>query len=73
MIQLTKSESLKIMAGWQEYGEVLNGVFDKLISEYESDFKQQATEWEAARQQVEYIAKKQALLDLKKILTKRYD
>ena len=73
-MQLTKQESLRIMQLWNDYGSWLEDVFKRMVSEYEKEMSPNTGDmWFNARQNVEYFAKKQALIDFKKILSSRYE
>ena len=72
-MQLSKVESLKLLQLWNDYGQYLDGIFAQMLKDYETQLSAKDSEWETAKQQVEYLAKKQALIDLKKILSNRYE
>ena len=73
MIQLSKVESLKILQLWNDYEQYLDGILVQMLKDYESQLSSKNTEWETTRQQVEYLARKQTLVDIKKILSNRYE
>ena len=62
-----------MMKLWLDWGELLTGLMDRQIKQYETELGRKETEWEMAQQLSEYLAKKQALVDLKKTLAKRYE
>ena len=74
MIQLSKQESLRILQMWNDYGVYLDEIFMRMIKGYETNLQSNAgDQWFNARQMVEYLAKKQTLIDLKKLFSNRYE
>ena len=71
-MEISKQEGLRIMQLWNQSEQTLRVVFDKLLEEYVAGLARQTTEWETLRQSIEFSAKKQVLLDLKKVLSKDY-
>lgn len=69
MIPLTQGELLKTQKLWMDSGMFIESIMTRLIQEYERQITVGDTEWAAAKQSVEYLAKKQALIDFKKTLT----
>lgn len=72
MISLSKNESNRTQELWFNWGDFLTEIMDRQIKAYERDLSSGQTEWESARQLVDYTAKKRALIDLKNILSKQY-
>ena len=70
---INKQEELGIRKLWLENNGLLDKVFQEMMRKYETLFEQKNNEWEHAKQSVEYLAKKQALIDLKSVLSKRYE
>lgn len=71
MIKLSKQEQLRSAQLWNDWGNFLTMIFDRLISE--NEIVRKDTEWETLRQSIEFCAKKQVLIDLKKLLEKQYE
>lgn len=61
------------MQMWNDYGVYLEEVFARMIKENEAGLTSHGEEWFVARQLTDYLARKQALIDLKKILSNRYE
>ena len=61
------------MQMWNDYGVYLEEVFARMIKDNEASLNSSGDQWHSAKQNVEYLAKKQTLIDLKKILAMRYD
>ena len=73
-MQLSKVESLKLIQLWNDYGQYLDEILMRQLKEYEANFQTNTgDQWFNARQMVEYLAKKQTLIDFKKILSNRYE
>ena len=72
-MQLSKVESLKLMQLWNDYGQYLDEILARQIKEYESRLFSSDDQWANTKQLVEYMAQKQALIDLKKLLSNRYE
>ena len=72
-MQLSKNESIRIMQMWNDYGVYLEEVFARMIKDNEASLTSFGEEWFVARQLTDYLARKQALIDLKKILSQRYE
>lgn len=73
-MQFSKSQSIRIMQMWNDYGSYLDEIFAQMIKDFESNMAPNSGDlWFNAKQNVEYFAKKQALIDLKKILSMRYE
>lgn len=72
-MNLTKQESLRVMQMWSDYGGYLEEIFFRLLKDYEQNLNSNGDEWFNAKQSVEYLAKKQTLIELKKILSNRYE
>ena len=74
MVQLSKQESLRVLQMWNDYGVYLDEIFMRMIKGYEENMiPNNFDQWFNAKQSVEYQAKKQAVIDLKKILSMRYE
>ncbi len=72
-MQLSKQESLEIMRLWSQADKILTIVLNRALEEYTKNITRQDTQWETLRQSIEYTSKRQALVDLKNILSKNYD
>ena len=72
-MKLSAHEIKRILQLWSQHEQTLMMVLDKQLEEYTASQARQTTEWETLRQGIEYTAKKQALIDLKNLLSKRYD
>jgi hypothetical protein len=73
MIQLSKQEKLRSMQLWNDWGNFIIMILDRLITESIEEIVRKDTEWETLRQSIEFCAKKQVLIYLKKLLEKHYD
>ncbi len=58
---------------WNDYGVYLEEIFVRMIKDNEASLNSSGDQWHCARQNVEYLAKKQAVIDLKKVLSQRYE
>lgn len=72
-MDFNKSETIRIMKLWLDWERVLDMVFDKMVEDWEQKLYAKDTEWETAKSLVEFTAKKQALIDLKKVLSAKYE
>ena len=69
-MDLTPVDKKMIMALWGEHNLLLTKIMKELQADYEKCLGTKGTQWENAKQSVDYLAKKQALVDLKKIFEK---
>ena len=69
MITISQGELLKLHKLWADNGAFIDSLMQRQIQEYEKMKGATETEWQAAKQFVEREAKKQALIDFKKLLT----
>ena len=72
-MKLSKQEQIRSMQLWNDWGNFITMVLDRLIVESCDELVRKDTEWETLRQSIEFCAKKQALIELKKILEKHYE
>lgn len=72
-MNLTKQESLRVMQMWNDYGNYLEEIFVRLLKDYEQNLNNNGDGWFNAKQLVEYLAKKQVLIELKKLLSNHYE
>lgn len=72
-MELSKTESLQVQKLYSEYMMLLDVLLIRLLNDYENQLARRGSEWEETRQMVEYEAKKQVLIDLRKIFEKHYD
>ena len=72
-MQLSKVESLKLMQLWNDYGQYLDEILSRQIKEYELSLYSSDDQWCNTKQLVEYLAKKQTLIDFKKLCSSRYE
>ena len=72
MIKLTKQETLYLLQLWNTYGSLLDSIIERMIENYESQIVPGSTEWESAKQTIDYLAKKTALIQFKKLLSNVY-
>ena len=70
---LAKQESLRVMQLWNDYGNYLESIFIRMMKEAEENLNSGGDQFHCARQTIDYLARKQTLIDLKKILSNRYD
>ena len=68
-MEISKNEAVKLERLWKEYGAFFESLIGKMIQDYEKMLHRPNSEWDAAQQLAEFCAKKQALLELKKVLT----
>ena len=73
MIKLSKQEQLRAMQLWNDWGNFITMILDRLIVEGYEEMVRKDTEWETTRQSIEFCTKKQTLIDLKKLLEKHYE
>lgn len=71
-MQFSKQDCQRIMQLWGQHETLLLKILDQQIANYTEQLGRQTTEWETLRQGIEFIAKKQALIDLKKVLSEDY-
>lgn len=72
-MKLSKQEQIRSMQLWNDWGNFITMVLDRLIVESCDELVRKDTEWETLRQSIEFCAKKQVLIELKKILEKHYE
>lgn len=72
-MQLSKAQQRRCQELWFNWGDFLIEISELLVKEQGEMMTIKDTEWDNARQTVEYIAKKQALIELKNILSNRYE
>lgn len=72
-MKFSKQEELRIMQCWNDWENLITMILDRLIMESSEEIVRRDSEWETLRQSIEFCAKKQVLIDLKKILEKRYE
>lgn len=72
-MNLDKRAIVEIGQLWMEHEVLIINLMSQLEIQYMSELGRPATEWETTRQMIEFTAKRQALVDLKRILEKRYE
>lgn len=72
-MKLSKQEQLRSMQLWNDWGNFITMILDRLIIESVETIVRKDDEWETLRQSIEFCAKKQTLIDLKKLLEKHYE
>jgi hypothetical protein len=70
---IPKQNKAAIAQLWSHYDVYLMQMFDSILKKYEEDFKPATTEFDAAKQQVTFLARKQTVIDIKKILEGTYE
>lgn len=70
-MELSNMDRRRIMALWAEQGDLIGKILKGLQMKYELELNRKSTEWENAQQMAEYLAKKQCLVDIQKILTEK--
>ncbi len=68
----TRQESTRLLHLWDEYHDTIEMVLRRLDEEY-TKINRRDTEWDTTRDAIEMIAKRQALVDLKKVISMRYE
>lgn len=68
----TRQESTRILHLWNEYQGTIEMILKRLDEEY-TKINRRDTEWDTTRDAIEMIAKRQALIDLKKVISMRYE
>ena len=61
------------MSLWNEWGVFLEGYFGEIIKDMEKNLVRRGSEFETMQQHIEYVAKRDVLLEMIKMLSKRYD
>ena len=72
-MELSKGEVQMTARLWSEYHHILQIVFERLIQDYTDELSRRDTEWENLRQSIEYVAKRQAVIDVKPELSRKYE
>lgn len=70
-MELSNMDRRRIMALWAEQGDLIGKILKGLQMKYELELNRKSTEWENAQQMAEYLAKKQCLVDIQKILIEK--
>lgn len=68
-----KQNKLAIQTLWANYENYLMPIFEALTDKYQNELKPASTEFDAAKQQIELVTKKQTIIDIKKILSGTYE
>lgn len=72
MMELTKHEERQLVELWNRYSEVLKRVASLSVESAEAQLGRASNEFESMRQQIEYVAKKEAIVEFLKVLSKHY-
>lgn len=70
---IPKQNKAAIAKLWNSYDLYLMQMFDSILKKYEEDFKPATNEFDAAKQQIIFLTRKQTIIDIKKILEGTYE
>ena len=70
-MEITNLDRRRLLSLWGEHGDLVLKVLKVLQERYELELGRKGTEWEMAQEMTEYLAKKQCLVDLHRLLSEK--